>query len=131
MHSTDKIAAALATRLNTLGIPTQWENGPAFTPPAGSAYLKESFMPGEALPFGVFQADIVGGIYQVTVMIPKGSTKGGSIAAVEAVMGAFPRGLRLTYDGQTAVILATWKSMGFESGDRFAVPVSVKFRGTK
>jgi hypothetical protein len=129
MAPIDKIAAALATRLNTLNLPTHWENGPSFTPPATGAYLKESFMPGEALPFGVFQADILGGIYQVTVMARKGSTKGGSIAEVSAVLNAFPRGLRLVYSGQSVTILTTWRSGGFESGDRWAVPVSIRFRG--
>ena len=129
MAPIDKIAAALATRLNTLGLPTHWENGPSFTPPAGVAYLKESFMPGEAFPFGVFQADILGGIYQVTVMIPKGATKGGSVAAVDAVLSAFPRGLRLVHDGQSVTVLTSWRSGGFESGDRWAVPISIRFRG--
>lgn len=129
MAPIDKIAAALATRLNTLGLPTHWENGPAFTPPATGAYLREAFLPGEARPFGVFQADILGGIYQVTVMARKGSTKGGAIAEVNAVLSAFPRGLRLIHSGQSVTVLASWRSGGFESGDRWAVPVSIRFRG--
>lgn len=129
MAPIDKIAAALATRLNTLNLPTHWENGPPYTPPATTAYLKESFLPGEAMPFGIWQADILGGIYQVTVMAKKGSTKGGSIAEVDAVLGAFPRGVRLAHDGQSVTVLTSWRSGGFESGDRWAVPISIRFRG--
>lgn len=128
MAPIDKIAAALATRLKTLNIPTQWENDRAFTPPTG-VYLREAFLPGEVLPFGLFQADILGGIYQVTVMAPKGSTKGGFVSEVDAVLNAFPRGGRLAHNGQSVTILTTWRSAGFESGDRWAVPVSVRFRG--
>lgn len=124
-HQHANIAAALATRLATLALPTAWENSP-FTPPAG-LYLAESFLPGQTQPFAVTGTDTVGGIYQVLAMAPKGGTKGAGYAAAKQVADLFPRGFRLTYGGQTVTIRSTSQLPAIEAGDRWATPVSVEW----
>lgn len=127
--SNQAIAAALATQLDTLNLPTQWENAP-FTPTAGVVYVAEALLPGPTLSVGVAGAssDEFGGIYQVTVYAPLGGTKGAGAAVAKDVADAFPKASQLTYDGVTVHILRTSQAPAFTSGDRWAIPVSVTYR---
>ena len=127
--SNQAIAAALATQLNTLDLPTQWENAP-FTPTAGVVYVAEALLPGPTLSVGLAGAssDEFGGIYQVTVYAPLGGTKGAGIAVAKDVADAFPKASQLTYDGVTVIVLRTSQGPAFTSGDRWAIPVSVTYR---
>lgn len=127
--SNQAIAAALATQLDTLNLPTQWENAP-FTPTADEVYVAEALLTGPTLSVGVAIAssDEFGGIYQVTVYAPLGGTKGAGLAVAQDVADAFTKGLKLTYDGLTVIILRTSQAPAFQSGDRWAIPVSVTYR---
>lgn len=127
--STANIRAALATRLNTLGLPTAWENS-NFKPTAGQVYVAETLLPNETLSVGVSStsADNFGGIYQVLVYAPAGASKGAAVAAAEQVVGAFPKGASLTYDGVTVRVLRTSQAPSLMSGDRYVIPVSVTYR---
>jgi hypothetical protein len=127
--SNQAIAAALATQLDTLNLPTQWENAP-FTPTAGVTYLAEALLPGPTLSVGVAgtSSDEFGGIYQVLVYAPLGGTKGDGLAVAKDVADAFPKALKLTYDGLTVIILRTSQATAFTSGDRWVIPVSVTYR---
>jgi hypothetical protein len=119
------ISAALSARLNTLaGYQVQWENSP-FTPPSG-VYLAESFLPAATLAVGISNAssDEYSGIYQVSVMAPKGATKGPPRVAADAVLALFPRGLQLTRSGITVTILRASMGPAVIDGDRYAVTLS-------
>ena len=124
------ISAALSARLNTVagGYQVQWENAP-FTPPAG-VYLAEAFLPATTLAVGVSSAssDEYSGIYQVTVMAPKGATKGPARAAADAVLAHFPRGLELTRDNIKVTVLRSSMGPALMDGDRYAVPLSIEYR---
>ena len=127
--SNSKIAAALATQLDTLNLPTHWENS-NFTPPAGQVYLSESLLQGLTIPIGISagSTDELGGIYQVLVYAPMDAGKGGGRDAADTVAGAFQRGARLTYDGFTVTIQSVSQAAAFISGDRWVIPVSVSYR---
>lgn len=124
-----KISAALATQLDTVDLPTHWENS-KFTPPAGGIYLSESLLTGDTIPVGVASAasDEFGGIYQVLVYAPMDGNKGPARAAADDVAAAFQRGDRLTYDDVTVTIQRTTQNAAFTSGDRWVIPVSVTYR---
>ena len=124
-----KISAALATQLNTLGLPTHWENA-KFIPPAGEIYLSESLLSGDTIAVGVSSAasDEFGGVYQVLVYAPADANKGPARATADDVAAAFQRGDRLVYDGVTVTIQRTTQNPAFMSGDRFVIPVSVTYR---
>jgi hypothetical protein len=124
-----KIGAALSTQLATLALPTAWENS-RFKPTAGQVYLAESLIAGNTLAVGVaIQAsDEFGGIYQVLVYSPTDAGKGIGRATADTVAAAFVRGDRLVYDGVTVTILSTSQAGGFISGDRWVVPISIKYR---
>lgn len=123
------ISAALSARLNTVaGYQVQWENSP-FTPPSG-VYLAESFLPADTLAVGISNAssDEYSGIYQVSVMAPKGATKGPPRVAADAVLALFPRGLQLTRSGITVTILRASMGPALIDGDRYTVPLSIDYR---
>lgn len=124
-----KISAALATQLDTLDLPTHWENA-KFIPPAGEIYLSETLLSGETLPVGVASAasDEFGGVYQVLVYAPADANKGPARSTADDVAAAFQRGDRLVYDDVTVTIQRTTQNPAFMSGDRFVIPVSVTYR---
>lgn len=127
--SNSKIAAALATKLNTLNLPTHWENS-SFTPVAGQIYVSESLLQGSTIPIGIAtgSSDELGGIYQVLVYAPMDAGKGAGRAVADTVSAAFQRGARLTYQGVTVTIQSVSQSAAFISGDRFVIPVSIAYR---
>lgn len=124
-----KISAALATQLNTVNMPTHWENA-KFVPTAGQIYLSESLLTGDTIPVGVANAasDEFGGVYQVLVYAPMDKNKGPARSAADTVAAAFQRGSRLTYDGVTVTILRTTQNPAFVSGDRWVIPISITYR---
>lgn len=122
-----KIAAALADKLSTLALPTQYENS-KFSPVAGQVYIAEKFLPGDTLAVGLAQTDDYGGIYQVTIMAPKDGGKGAALGTAQSVGNAFPRGLRMIREGVQVTILQTSQGPSFDVGDRYAIPVSVRWR---
>lgn len=124
-----KIAAALATQLDTLNLPTHWENS-NFTPPAGQVYLSESLLQGTTIPIGIAagSSDELGGIYQVLVYAPMDAGKGAGRTTADTVAAAFQRGARLVYDGYTVTIQNVSQAAAFQSGDRWVIPVSIAYR---
>lgn len=127
--SNQTIAAALASRLAALALPTQYENS-AFTPVAGVVYLSEALLPSTTVAVGVSttSSDEFSGIYQVTVHAPKGGTKGPGMAAAKAIQDQFPRGLELVRDGIKVTVLRSSQAPGFIDGDRWLIPVSIDYR---
>jgi len=127
--SLTKIGAALSTQLATLNLPTAWENS-RFKATAGQVYLAEKLIAGETIAVGFASAasDEYGGIYQVLVYAPADAGKGVARSTADTVAAAFVRGDRLTYEDVTVTIQSTSQAVGFMSGDRFVVPVSVSYR---
>lgn len=127
--SNQTVGAALSARLNTLGLPTQWENAP-YTPSASMVYLQEALLPADAPSVGIASssANEFTGIYQVSVLAPAGGTKGPGYATAKQVQEAFPKGLRLTRSGVTVAILRTAQGPAFMDGARWVVPVSIYYR---
>lgn len=127
--SNSQIAAALATQLDTLNLPTHWENT-SFTPVAGQIYVSESLLQGVTIPIGIAtgSSDELGGIYQVLVYAPMDAGKGAGRTVADTVAAAFQRGDRFTYSSVTVTIQSVSQSAAFISGDRFVIPVSIAYR---
>lgn len=126
-----KSSAALSTRLS--GIPGSFSiqyEGQAFNPPDGEAYLSESTQPQASEPVGPNSASstVLEGLYQVLCSVPKGSGKGLAFAAADAVEARFPRGLRVTHDGQETTVRRVVRNPGYTNGARYIVPVSIYYR---
>lgn len=122
-----KISAALATQLNTLGLPTQFENS-QFSPVSGITYLKEDLLPANNTSITLNQSVMHSGIYQVSVYAPKDANKGSGYSVSQQVLNAFQRGLRLTYQGVTVTIVSASQTPAFISGDRWVIPISIFYK---
>lgn len=122
-----KISAALATRLATLNLPTQYENS-QFNPVAGITYLKEDLLPANNTSTTLNQSTMHSGIYQVSVYAPKDANKGKGYATAKQVLDLFTRGLRLTYQDLSITIMSASQTPAFISGDRWVVPISIFYR---
>lgn len=125
-----KVRAALETALNSMSpaLATAWENN-AFTPPASTvAYQKAFVLP--ATPdnpeYGSSYSE--NGIFQITLMFPLQTGTGAAAERAELLRATFPRGASFINSGVTVRIMRTPEiSAGTVEGDRFSVPVKVRF----
>ena len=133
--SITNIRTALDTRLLSTpgGISaslTAWDNkGTATAPTASQPYQVVSLLPAKPDNPTLDEAtQIHNGIYQVLLMFP--TTKGPLSAdtAASAIANHFNAGLELTYGGQKVRIRGTPAiAAGYLSGERYCVPVSVRY----
>lgn len=128
MTDPDVLAAIYARIAQQLtAYPIAWP-GVSFTPPAGP-YLRVNTLPGRTEAVGLSTLDDTESLVQIDVLMPAG---GGTIAAatlVKAVIGAFPRNLRLDAQGVRINFDRTgWAGASLQDGDRLMVPVSIPYR---
>lgn len=121
----DDAHAVLATRLATLGTPTAWTNT-AFTPTAGAIYFTEQFQPAGEIPLLVAGNNPVAALYTITAYAPLNGTRKPANQAAQAALELFPRGLRVSKNGTVVTIRGRDMGAGFVSGDRWAVPVTLR-----
>ena len=124
------LRAALDAQLNAIvnPLPIAWENN-AYTQD-GEAYLSQFLLPAETITVGIEQggSDVLAGIYQVTVNIPKGFGKGAYITETEKVKAQFPRSSILTSGGTRVVIQKVWSNSAQVDENYYRVPVSIRYR---
>lgn len=133
--SQTKIRAALDTRL--LSVPggisptwTAWDNkGLKSAPTTTTIYQTVSLLPARPdNPTLDEKMQIHSGIYQVLLMLPANASTLTGETLAQAIVDHFPAGLALTYSGQTVRIRGTPEiAAGYQSGDRYAIPVSVRY----
>lgn len=129
------IRAALDTRLLSTpgGIAsslTTWDNkAPATQPTAAQAYQEVTLLPARPDNPTIDEAtQIHNGIYQVLLRFPVGKTSLPAETVANAIAAHFPAGLQLTYGGQTVRIRGTPAiGAGYLSGERYCVPVSIRY----
>jgi len=124
-----QISAILSLRLQTLNLPTQWENA-SFTPKLNELYVSENYLPSPTDPVGISSSSsqVFNGIYQVSVHAPAGKTKAEGLEVADLIRSTFSRGLRLTRAGMVVTIQRSASAPGFKVEDRWVIPVSVYFR---
>ena len=120
------IHAALNARLDTLSLPTAWENK-SFDPPEGELWIRETFMPAEkrASAMGTSSQNRNRGIYQVDVFRPLGEGSGEAEEAVETIENLFKRG---TVIGSGITIESASRLAGRKSEPWYMVPVIIRYR---
>lgn len=124
-----KIRAALETALNAMSpaVSTAWENH-SFTPVTGTAYQRVNvlFASPENIEFGSRHREV--GYMQVTLMYPLQIGTSTVAARAELLRTTFYRGASFTNGGVAVVIDQTPEvSPGGVEGDRYAIPVKVRF----
>lgn len=123
------IQNALDAHLNTnAGISVAWDNED-FAPTTGTPYCIPALLPARTV-----QADLGSsgrnrhtGIYQVTLVYPKGESRVGVHTKATALMAAFKRGTQLTSGGVTVVLEPPFMGPAFHEGDWYRVPISVPY----
>lgn len=123
------IRAALETALNAMSpsLATAWENA-SFLPVAGTPYQQVNvlFASPDNTTFGSAHREV--GFMQVKLMYPLQVGTSVVAARAELIRTAFKRGNSFTSGGVTVRIEKTPEvSPGSVDGDRWAVPVKVRF----
>lgn len=124
-----KIRAALETALNAMSpaISTAWENM-AFTPVAGTAYQQVNvlFADPDNTEFGSRHREL--GYMQVKLMYQLQVGTSVVMARAELIRTTFYRGASFTNGGVTVIVEKTPEiGVGQVEGDRYAVPVRIRF----
>lgn len=126
-----KVRAALETRLGTLtpALPTAFENA-AFTPVAGTPYQRVFLLPAtpdnEVLGCDYYREI---GILQVSLYYPVNGGPGTAQARAQLLRTHFKRGTTMTSGGVTTTVSATPAiAPAFVDGDRYVIPVSIRYR---
>ena len=130
--STVKVKAALETALAAVTPPlaTAWPNV-AFTPPVGSSTPWQRadvlFAAPEDLEIGdTYHREQ--GVFLVTLKYPIQAGIGTALARAELLRSVFYRGASFTNSGVTVTIEQTPEiSAGYADGDRWVVPVRIRF----
>ena len=131
MATDTELRAALDGHLaNMPGAPViDWEN--VGLDQDQQTYLSQSILPSEGISVGrsVGGSDLLAGLYQVTVNVPKGQGKAVYVAEVERLKARFVRSSSLI-EGTTRVIISkVWANSAITDDTHFRVPVSIRYRG--
>jgi hypothetical protein len=116
--------AALDSRLDSMdATPIAWPNVP-YEPQAGTVYVRPNFIPGDTLQvtLGVSGQDETNAIYQVDVVVPRGT---GRPTLLDTVADHFKRGTTLTYNGTTLRVRSVSIGPAILEGAWYFVPVSI------
>lgn len=125
------IQAALEKKLATItpALATAYENVP-FTPVQNTPYQRVNLLP-NATQDRAISADVREylGLFQVTLCYPVGTGRGAAQARADAIDAAFKPVQRLT-EGTTKVeiVESAQVATGFVDGDRWTVPVTIRYR---
>lgn len=128
--SETNLRAALDNHLNTMtgAPPISWEN--KGLDQNGEVYLTQFLLPAETITVGQESggSDVLAGIYQVTVNVPKGSGKAAYLTETEKVKARFLRGLKIDKNGTRIMIHKTWSNGALVDENFYRVPISIRYR---
>lgn len=135
MSALTNIRAALDTRL--LATPggisstlTAWDNkGPKTAPTTTQPYQVVSLLPARPdNPTLTEETTIHAGIYQVLLMFPPNAGPLPAETLAQSIASHFYAGLALTHSSQKVRIRGTPAiAAGYQSGERYAVPISIRY----
>ena len=131
MATDTELRAALDGHLaNMPGAPViDWEN--VGLDQNQQVYLSQSILPSEGISVGrsVGGSDVLAGLYQVTVNVPKGQGKAVYVAEIERIKAHFVRSSSLIEGTTRVVISKVWDNSAVSDDTHFRVPVSIRYRG--
>lgn len=111
-------------------VPIAWENTP-FTPPQTGAYLQADYLPAQTEDISVQgEAAIYRGIYQVTVITPKGTGAQGAERLARAITAIFKNNRDVPLgSGMPSAFVNGHPSVfdGIPDGDGYRIPVSIPY----
>lgn len=131
MSSPDDIESALGAQLLTLGLANvAWENK-RFDDPSAS-WVRPTFLPGN--PVGIEMGNGPGserhvGLYQVDIFTPLDGGNGAARALAQQILGTFPKGATLTFNGTPVGIARSYRLPGYRDPEApyYVIPVRVEY----
>ena len=128
--SETNLRSALDNHLNTMtnALPISWEN--RGLDQNNESYLTQFLLPAETISVGVGLggADVLTGIYQITVNVPKGQGKASYLTETEKVKARFPRSSQINVSGTRVVIHKVWSNSAQLDENYYRVPISIRYR---
>lgn len=127
----ESIRRALEIRLAAMtpALDTAYENIP-FTPVSGTPYQRANMLPANPdnpSQGGTHYLEI--GIFQVSLFYPNDVGSATAQARADAVRVWFKRGTTLTHGGINTTVIATpAKAPAFNDGDRYVIPISIRYQ---
>jgi hypothetical protein len=108
--------------------PVHWEG--KFYKPSDAIYLSQSLIPAETITVGqeAGGSDVLAGIYQVVINIPKDTDRNAWLVEFERVKARFARNTILIESGTRVVITKVWSSPLITKGAYSSIPISIRYR---
>ena len=109
--------------------PVDWDNVGLDQSP--DIYLSQNLLPAEGDTVGVEVggSDVLAGLYQIVINVPKGSGKAGHVAELERIKAHFVRSSSLVEGSTRVVISKIWANSAIPDETHYRVPVSIRYRG--
>jgi hypothetical protein len=106
----------------------EWEG--KFFEPNNAIYLSQYLLAAETITVGMESggSDVLAGIYQIVVNIPKDTNRNVWLIELERVKARFVRNTILTEAGTRIVISNVWSSPLMTDGAYSSVPISIRYR---
>ena len=98
---------------------------------AGQVYYSVDVLPAEDITVGIEfgGSNVLVGLYQITINVPKGSGKAVYMAEIEKLKARFARSQSIVYSDTTAVIHNSYSSSAMSDESYLRIPFSVRYRG--
>lgn len=130
MASESELRKALDSHLDSMPgrPPVAWENTPFDQ--TQELYYAQNLLPAEDVTVGRAQgdSDVLAGLYQITINVPKTSGKAGHVTELERIKSHFVRSASIVEGGTRVVISKIWANTAQEDDTHFRVPVSLRYR---
>ena len=131
MAQETELRTALDSHLDTMSgrPPVDWDNVGLDQSP--DIYLSQNLLPAEGDTVGVEVggSDVLAGLYQIVINVPKGSGKAGHVAELERIKAHFVRSSSLVEGSTRVVISKIWANSAIPDETHYRVPVSIRYRG--
>lgn len=94
-------------------------------------YLSQNLLPAEDITAGVEVggSDVLAGLYQITINVPKGEGKAGHVAELERIKAHFVRSASIIEGSTRVVFHKIWANAAMTDKTHYRVPVSIRYRG--
>ncbi len=97
---------------------------------AGQIYYSVNVLPAEDITVGMESggSNVLAGIYQITVNVPKNSGKAVYMTEIEKIRTRFARSQVMTYDGTTVALHKVFSSAEITDENYLRFPISIIYR---
>lgn len=130
MATETELRTALDNHLDTMvgAPPIDWDN--VGLGQDAQIFLSQNLLPAGDITVGVEQggSDVLAGIYQIVINVPKGDGKARHVAELERIKARFARSSSIVSGSTRVVFHKVWANSALTDENYYRVPVSVRYR---